>query len=189
MQPAMRVRILAEVAVSAALAAVLSLFRVKLPHLLYGGSLSLHLVPLFTVALRRGGRPGVAAGAVYGLLNFLITPFFVHPVQVLLDYPVAFGAVGLAALPAELGRRRPAAAAVIGVLIGSGARLASHFLSGVVYFSHLAPAGTPVWQYSLAYNASYVLPEALLCALLMPVVVSRLSGIRAAHADREPVNR
>ena len=184
-RPATRVVILAELGVCAALAAVLSLVRVKLPHLLYGGSVSLHLVPLFAVALRRGTRAGMAAGAAYGLLNFLITPFFVHPLQVVLDYPVAFGAVGLAGLPRALGPQRLVPAALAGVLLGSAGRLVAHFLSGVVYFSHLAPAGSPAWVYSLVYNASYVVPETVLCLALVPLLVLRLGSATAAEAAGE----
>lgn len=169
---------------AAALAAVLSLIKVKLPHLLYGGSVSLHLVPIFVVSLRRGLRPGLAVGTSYGLLNFLITPYFVHPLQVLLDYPVAFAAVGLAGLARSIGTGSVALAAIGGVLTGSAGRLAAHFASGVVYFSHLAPEGTAVWAYSLAYNSSYVVPEALICAFIVPVVLSRLPRIDPGDTRR-----
>ena len=43
--------LLAELSVAIALAAVLSLFRVKLPHLIYGGSISLHTLPIVVVWL------------------------------------------------------------------------------------------------------------------------------------------
>ena len=48
------------------------------------------MVPIFVLALRRGLVPGMIAGAVYGCVDLLIDPFVVHPVQLLLDYPVAY---------------------------------------------------------------------------------------------------
>ena len=48
----MNLRTNTELAVAIALAAVLSLVRIKLPHLLYGGSVSLHALPILAVAIR-----------------------------------------------------------------------------------------------------------------------------------------
>ena len=170
----MKTRPAAETAVALALAAVLSLIRIKLPHLVYGGSVSLHTLPLFFLSLRQGPRTGVLAGAAYGFVNFVMTPYFVHPVQLLLDYPVAFGSLGLTGVIAS--RRSGPAAIVTAVAAASLARLASHFLSGIVYFGQLAPAGTPAWKYSLLYNASYMVPETLVAACAMPVLARRLRG-------------
>ena len=136
----MRTGPVAETAVAIALAAVLSLVRIKLPHLIYGGSVSLHTLPLFLLSLRRGPRAGILAGAAYGFVNFVMTPYFVHPVQLVLDYPAAFGSLGLAGLAASRGSGPRVVLAVAGASL---VRLGSHVLSGIVYFGHLAPAGTP----------------------------------------------
>ena len=162
---------LAEMAVAIALAAVLSLLKLKLPHLVYGGSVSLHTLPIFVVALRRGVRAGALTGAAYGVVNFLLTPYFVHPVQLVLDYPAAFAILGLAGLRGTGTQPLWTMAAVVGASLG---RLAIHVLSGIVYFSDLAPAGTPTWQYSLFYNASYMVPETLIAAAATGLLVRRL---------------
>ncbi len=167
----------AELSFAIALAAVLSLFKLKLPHLLYGGSVSLDSVPLFVVALRHGPLPGGMAGLAYGVVHFAMAPYFVHPIQLVLDYPLAYATVGIAALAAPgrtpekgLGWPRPAAA----IAVAAAVRLGLHFLSGVVYFGHLAPEDMEVWRYSLGYNASYLIPEAALDILLVPMVLRRL---------------
>ncbi len=163
--------ILAELAVAIALAAVLSLIKIKLPHLIYGGSISLHALPIVVVALRYGVRLGALSGVAYGLVNFLLTPYFVRPVQIALDYPVAFGSLGVAGLAA--GRSTPGMA--VAAVLGAGAlRLGIHVLSGVVYFADLAPADTPVWEYSLIYNSSYMIPETLITCLAMGALIRRL---------------
>ena len=178
---AMNTRRLAEIGIAIALAAVLSLLRVKLPHLLYGGSISLHMLPILMIAVRHGVRAGVLAGTAYGFVNLLLTPYIVHPIQMALDYPVAFGCLGIAALfgRAPLALWRLAA----GVGAACALRLVAHVVSGFVYFSDLAPEGTPAWSYSLAYNSSYLIPETLL-TLLVGLPLARRFAMRGGLATQ-----
>jgi thiamine transporter len=168
----------AELALAVALAAGLSFYKIKLPHLLYGGSVSLHALPILVAAFRHGWRGGLAAGAVYGGVNFVITPYYVHPAQVLLDYPLAYASVGLAGLaargPGAVGEPLSRWRILSGLALGMGARFAAHFLSGVVFFSQFAPEGQPAWLYSLLYNASYVIPEFIIYILLLQLILRRI---------------
>jgi thiamine transporter len=180
------VRVYAELALAVALGVVLDLFRIPLPHLLYGGSVSLEGLPILVVAFRRGAAAGAAVGAVYGLVGFMLRPVVVHPAQLVLDYPLAFGLLGWGAGLAGgsavgwgtdhwwRGRLRISA----GVVLGNGLRLLAHFVSGIVFFAAYAPPGRPVWLYSLGYNASYMLPQALLQILLAQVLL-RILVLRA----------
>lgn len=155
-----------EAAVMVALATVLSV--IVLYRLPQGGSVTpASMVPLLVLAMRRGVRVGLSAGAVYGFIQFLIEPYVVHWAQVMLDYPVAFGLLGLAGLF----RRWP----YLGVVAGVAGRLVAHVLSGVVFFASFAPAGTNVWVYSLVYNGSYLVPE---MALSLVVVLMLGLGTR-----------
>jgi thiamine transporter len=165
--------LIAECAVAIALAAVLSMFKIKLPHLIYGGSVSLHMLPLILVGLRHGIRAGALTGGAYGFVNFVMTPYFVHPIQIALDYPVAFAALGTAGL-ASARETRSLWGAAGAVLAAGSLRLFVHVLSGVVYFADLAPAGTPAWEYSLVYNSSYMIPETLISCLAIPALIRRL---------------
>jgi thiamine transporter len=180
-------RVLAEMAVATALAAVLGLFKLKLPHLLYGGSISLHALPILVVAIRHGVRRGIMVGAAYSAVNFALGPFFLHPLQLLLDYPLAFGALGIAGTRiSSVGTNtsvRASMAVAIRVVLASFLRFGMHFASGILYFAHLAPEGTPVWQFSLLYNASYLLPETIICviALQVPLIRPLLSSPATRH--------
>jgi len=90
----MTTRDLVIVSVAAALSTALSFLRLfELPQ---GGSVTLDTLPIFYVAFWRGAGVGVSAGALSGLIQLLLRPFAVHPLQVLLDYPLAMGACGLA---------------------------------------------------------------------------------------------
>jgi len=190
---------ISEMAIAVALAAALGL--VKLFVMPQGGSVSLEMLPILFIAVRRGLVPALTVGVVYGCLQLLLPgAFLVQPVQVLLDYPLAFGALGLAglapvpALPVHLSwaevRRAPArvvpfSAALTGaVALGVSARLVCHFLSGIIFFSSYAPAGQAAWVYSLTYNLLYLAPEALITVVLLAFLVVAYDEAGAARGGR-----
>ena len=162
-----RTLVLTEIALAIALAAVLNMpfLRIQLPFNLAGGTISLNMLPIFVVALRRGLVPGLIAGALYGGVDAMLNPFIVHPIQFLLDYPVAYGLVGLAGLATGAWRKVAAdptkrwGALFGGLSIGVAARFAAHWLSGIVFFGSYAPESQPVWLYSLIYQSTYLLPS------------------------------
>ena len=86
---------LAYAALSIALAFVLSY--VKLFRMPNSGSVTLaSMLPLMLFSAAYGVGPGLLAGAAYGLLQYVQGGYFVHPIQFLLDYPIAFALIGLA---------------------------------------------------------------------------------------------
>lgn len=145
-----RTLIIAEAVVFVALSTALSF--VKLFSLPQGGSVTAaSMTPLLWLSLRRGAKIGIFVCAVYGMIQLMLVPFVVHPAQLLLDYPIAFGALGLAGLF----QKRP----FIGINIGITGRFISHFASGVIFFAQYAPEGMAPIAYSAFYNGSYLLPE------------------------------
>ena len=158
-------RVLAEAALAVALAFVLGL--IKVLQMPYGGSISLEMVPLVLLALRQGPFVGIVAGTAYGLLDLAIEPFAVHPVQVVFDYPLAFGVLGLAGFFAPTVR-----GAVLGTVVAVLARFLCHYVSGVVFFASTFPEGWNPFVYSAVYNAAYLVPS-LIIALVVVVVLLR----------------
>lgn len=178
---ASRVRLASEIGLTIALSAVLGLLAVwQMPQ---GGSVSLVMLPLFVLALLRGPAVGMAAGALYGIVDFMIKPYFFHPVQVVLDYPVAFAACGLAGLFAAAWKRQAdvgrygaafAAAAGPGIALGALGRYAAHVVSGLVFFSSYAvEAGQAPLVYSAAYN-SFVLVSGVVSLVIAAAVLPPL---------------
>jgi len=165
-----RTLVIVEVAVMVALATVLGFLRIyRMP---YGGSISLEMVPIFILALRRGGVVGVVAGGVFGLLQLLIDPFFVHPIQVIVDYPLAFAAIGLAGFF----QKQP----WLGLAVGTAGRYLAHVVSGKVFFGSQAPEGTPALVYSLSYNAMYILPSLVVSGVVVGLLNRVVkSGLKA----------
>jgi thiamine transporter len=142
--------ILAEISVFVALATALSFIIVyTLPQ---GGAITAgSMVPILWLALRRGWKIGVVAGVLYGIIQLIILPYAYNPVQTLLDYPFAFGCLGLAGFF----KKWP----IVGVIVAITGRFIMHFLSGAYYFAAIyAPTLNP-YVYSAVYNASYLLPE------------------------------
>ena len=130
-----------------------------------GGSGTLGgMLPLFFISFAYGPEVGMLAGFAYSLMNLVMAPYILHPVQVLFDYPLPFMALGLAGcFPRHHMAGIPAAVPV---------RLFFHFLSGVVFFGSYAPAGTSIYLYSFVTNLTYLLPNLVICLVfyrLLPV--------------------
>jgi len=166
------VRAIAEVGIAVALAAVLNLVPLfKMPQ---GGSVSLDMLPILFLAFYRGPRLGILAGVVYGFVDYTMDPFFVHPAQLILDYPLAFGLVGLAGFVGAGGPVKVAA----GTILGGLARFTAHFFSGVIFFASYAPKGQSPWLYSAVYNGSYMLVSTLIC---IPLVYALLKAFKKSE--------
>ncbi|SHM58746.1 thiamine transporter [Caldanaerovirga acetigignens] len=139
---------------------------VKIFQAPYGGSVTLgSMVPILLYSMRNGASKGIVAGASYGLLQLIIEPYIVHPVQVILDYPLAFGLLGLAGLFNKK--------VWTGITVGILGRFFSHFLSGVIFFGSYAPEGMNAFVYSALYNGAYLLPELAISLLAVRFVFYR----------------
>lgn len=157
-KPRFSTKILAEIIIFVALAAALSLISHSFFRLPQGGSINLGMVPILWLSLRRGWKIGIFGGALFGMVD-LMDPFIVHPIQLLLDYPLPFASLGLAGFF----RKYP----IIGVIIGGIGRFICHTVSGAVYFADYAPEGMNPLLYSSIYNATYLIPTVIVCAILI----------------------
>jgi thiamine transporter len=168
-----RLLMMIEIAIMAALGYVLSTLKVfEMPQ---GGSISLVMVPIALIAVRRGVGAGLLTGLIVGELNHLIGGYVVHPIQLLLDYPIAFAALGLAGVIRlahfeQQGKRM--AALWGGLILAVGVRFLCHFISGIVWFGEYAPAGTPVPLYSFLYNITYLLPEMIITGVVLSFILA-----------------
>ncbi|MBU3214457.1 energy-coupled thiamine transporter ThiT [Clostridium estertheticum] len=161
------------VGVSIALATSLQFITImKLPQ---GGSVTAgSMVPIVLIALFYGPEVGFLTGFLFGIINFILSPFAVHPVQVLFDYPLPFMAIGIVGYF----RSFKITGILIGVICAMLARFACHFISGVVFFATSAPKGTSVYLYSLLYNGSYMGLEAIITCIIIAILpIKRLSKL------------
>ena len=125
---------------------------------LQGGSISLSLVPLAILAYRQGVKIGLLGATIMGAMQLFMGAFIFHPIQVLLDYPLAFGALGLAGIWAKSVNKNEKIVfgIVLSTFVASFFRWVSHTISGYVFFGNFAPEGmNPIW-FSMVYNFGYV---------------------------------
>ena len=159
-------KILTEGSIIIALTIILKDVLPPIYHLPQGGSVSAAgMVPLLWFALRRGLRAGLEAGCVYGLVNMALGGYIVDPVQALLDYPIAFAALGLAGLL----RAYP----LVGVTLGIVGRFLAHFVSGVWFFWMYVPEGVSPIVYSAVYNGSYLIVELVISLVIIYLIQKR----------------
>lgn len=168
-----RLTIRMEIAIMAALGYALSF--IKFGGLwAQGGSISLVMVPIILLAFRRGWKAGMVAGLLIGILKLLLGGTLIHPIQIILDYPLPYAAIGLAGLftlKPTYSLLQKTAVAALGIGLAAAIRLLCHFISGVVWFGQWAPEGMPVATYSFFYNLSYLLPETVISLVAIIVLV------------------
>jgi thiamine transporter len=161
-------RVLAEIAIFTALAMVLSTIIIYvMPQ---GGSITLaSMVPIIWLALRRGPKVGVVTGVLYGFIQFAMLPY-IAPVtnplvalsQVLLDYPIAFGVLGLAGCFPKY--------PTLGAAVGVSLRFVMSFISGAFIWAGIYAVGLDPYVYSAVYNGSYMLPELVITVVAVSIL-------------------
>ena len=153
---------MARIGLALALATILDFIKViDLPNGI--GSINLgSVVPIIVIALFYGPEIGMLTGLLFGLINLIISPYIVHPLQVLFDYPLPFTALGLAGFFKD---KR-----LLGVGISVFIRFLCHFISGVAFFGMYAPEGMSSWIYSLSVNGPMIGIEGIICLVIVSVL-------------------
>ena len=154
--------------ISLMLAFSIVLHYLKIYHFPQGGSVTFGaMIPLIFISFRYGAGVGALTGFIYGLINILQDPFILHPIQVLFDYPLPFMAMGLAGIfPEKI---------FLSTVLAFAGRFICHFISGVIFFASYAPEGMSPIIYSLTANATYLIPETLICLVILKILpVKRL---------------
>jgi thiamine transporter len=147
-------------AVAVALSVIASIFTVF--NLPFGGSITLfRMFFICFIGYLYGTRSGILTGIACGFLDLILKPYVVHPVQLLIDYPIAFGLLGMSGIFAK-----SKYGLVKGYILGVAGRYVCHVLSGVIFFSMYAGSQNPM-IYSLGYNATYIVPEAVVTLIIM----------------------
>lgn len=161
-----------------ALAIVISVL-IKLPSLPLGGSVTLFsMLVVCLVGYWYGPTTGIIAAFAYGILQFITGPYVVHPVQVLLDYPLAFGALGLSGF-----FYKKKNGLMIGYIVGVCGRFFFHSISGLIFYtayvSDLKGSVMAILA-GFGYNLTYILPEAVVTIILLaiPAVRKMLAGLK-----------
>ncbi len=175
-----RTRALCECAIMLALAVILSYIQFgKLP---FGGAITpASMLPICLLSIKYGLKWGVGTAFCYSWFQILQGGVFgwgLSPVMLiaslLLDYVLAFTVLGLAGIF----RKRGVLGGILGISVVCVVRFVIHFLAGIILWANLEEfvafgetfSNRPV-LYSLLYNGSYMLPEALICILVAALLL------------------
>lgn len=161
-------------AVAIALGTVLS--NIKVFSFPTGGSIT--LLSMLVICLPGywfGLGAGILTGVAYGVLQMLFDPYILFPAQLVVDYLLAFGALGLSGLFCK--RKHGLIPGYILAVLG---RYTFAVLSGWLFFGMYAWEGWNPLPYSLAYNAIYIFAEAAvtIVVLLLPPVRNALEMVK-----------
>lgn len=158
-------------AMSIALGCVTSML--KLYEFPFGGSVTLcSMLFICLPGYFYGLTAGLLSAAAYGVLQFLLEPYILFPVQVIVDYLLAFGGLGLSGIfsRANYGLMK-------GYVVGIIGRYIFAVISGWLFFGEYAWKGWAPLPYSLAYNGAYIFAEgAVTIIILMIPSVSKALG-------------
>ena len=155
----------------------IGLNEIKLLHLPYGGSITLLSMLAATMAgYFCGPKWGLLSGLALGLLNLVIGGYVIHPVQLLLDYILAFTALGLSGFFSDSKN-----GLYIGYIVAVVGRFICSFLSGFIFFGEYAPEGMNPMLYSFVYNGITIGVEGIitLVILAIPVVHNNIYRLKA----------
>lgn len=169
------VEILAVSAVLVALSTALGYITLfKMPQ---GGSVTpFSLLAIVLAGYLFGVKRGIMVGVCVGFLNLLLTPYVIHPLQLLLDYPIAFGSLGIGAICRNKGKY----AIIYSYIVGIIARYICAVLSGIIFFGTYAPEGFGAVRWSLFYNATYLGAEGIITIglLFIPTIRSTFEKLK-----------
>ena len=190
---------IAEAAVMLAVATVLSL--IKILDLPYGGSVTIAcMLPVVIIAYRHGVKLGLLTGLVFGIIQQLLglnTLSYVSTWQsviavIMLDYIVAFMVIGLGGVFRKLPSQ--ANALLFGTIFVCILRYACHVISGATVWAGLSIPTNAALIYSFGYNATYMIPETIVTAVLAYYVGSmidfrndQITSIKKSEKEKLPV--
>ena len=146
---------------------------IKVTPVQYGGAITLaSFAPILIYAYYFGVGKALVCGMVYGLLQFIQSPYVLTPVTFALDYLLAFSCIFVMGF--FKGKKLNSVVIVCGTCGSLLFRFIMHFISGIVYFNHGAiwadlPADSAV-LYSLLYQTVYVIPDLVICLAVMLIL-------------------
>lgn len=171
-----------------------------------GGSIGFAMVAVLLIAYRRGALPAILTGLVIGLFDFATKAYVLHPLQVMFDYLLPYGLVGVAGFFRPLfneakNKKEKITWLIIGTVLGGLLKFVSHFIAGVVWWGDpeyfaWGLNGWNIYLYALVYNIAFIGPSIILCSGLLVTLYLKApilfkgkefaSGIKEEKREKSP---
>lgn len=171
------------VSIESAMFAVLAFVLAIIPLDVGPFEIELGMIPIILLSYRRGLKPGLLGGFLWGFIKLALGNFIMLSVlQVLIEYLFAFAVSGLAGIAREKLRKEVTAkkwprvfltiawSTFLAVFVKYGI----HFLAGVIYWSIYAPEGMNAGLYSFIVNGSSGLATFIVVGLIISFILYRV---------------
>lgn len=187
------IRVLAEIAIFAAIAFVLDalqggLAKVMTPFLVNGGSIGIAMVPIIIISYRRGLLPGILCGFIVSFVQMLGGVYAVNGatlngaflqavgpfIQIMLDYVLAYTLCGFAGAFAGMYHKSTTLKKkmiwiISGTALAGLLKYACHVLAGLLFWPG------EIWgisgsAYAFAYNGVFCIPNIILSIIIMVII-------------------
>ena len=155
---------------------------IKLFSFPFGGSVTLlSMLFICVIGYWYGFGAGILTGVAYGFLQMIVDPYVLTLPQLLVDYPLAFGALGLSGIGYHFDKKHKYGGLLIGYICGVLGRYFFAFISGWIFFGEYAWKGWGAVAYSLAYNGAYLGAEAAITIVIIaiPYVQRAFKNVKA----------
>ncbi|WP_163653172.1 energy-coupled thiamine transporter ThiT [Listeria sp. PSOL-1] len=173
----LRLLILLECAIFAAIAMVLSFIPLDIGS---SFAISLGMIPIYILAMRRGFWAACFAGLLWGLLHFLTGKAYILTLsQAGLEYIVAFVFVAFSGVFAANIRllisqskiKQAIGKAWVAMLLGGIARYFWHYVAGVIFWGAYAFKGWSAQLFSLVMNGASCLATIIVCGVVVSIMI------------------
>lgn len=136
---------------------------IKLYELPQGGSLTLaSSLPIILFCYIYGWRSGFAVAFTYSILQMIQSPGYVMSIpQALLDYVIAFTILGVAGFFRKN--------IFVGTISAYVLRYFAHVVAGLIWYQQYNMTGYSGTAYCFLYNLSFLLPEMVICLVILAV--------------------
>lgn len=159
---------------------------VKFLQMPQGGSVTLaSMLPLMLFAYKFGTKKGVLAGFVYGLLQLIQNPVIYHPLQVFMDYMVAFSALGLTGMFRKFNflKDNDVAKFALGAFVAGTLRYLCHVVTGIFVFYTWAQEGYTAVAWGFVYNSFVFVDLAIVLVVGCLVLLNKSFKNRFLYND------
>ncbi|MBR5108769.1 MAG: energy-coupled thiamine transporter ThiT [Clostridia bacterium] len=128
------------------------------------------MLPLMLFSVSFGVVPGMMAGLVYGVLQYMQGGWWLNVWQFILDYLLAFAAIGLAGIA----HKKKEGWLYLAIPVAALGRAVCATLAGMMWVADTAVEDLVIGAmhfnspllYSIVYNGAYLLPDTAICLLL-----------------------
>ncbi|WP_283679218.1 energy-coupled thiamine transporter ThiT [Lentilactobacillus sp. Marseille-Q4993] len=174
----LQLSVLTEGAAIVAMATALSFLPLSTPH----GAIAIQLgaIPLIMFSLRRGGKAGLIAGFVFGLVQIVdgvAFRGFLSVAQLILEFPVASTMLGIGGLFAnkivivtESKLKIDLFELSLAAVIATVAAWSCHYIAGAVVLREYMPKGVNPYIYSLAFNGTSALLNSVVAVIVLIMI-------------------